>query len=75
MIIGFDFTEPVFMHAILHVQDDLRTEFVMDDNELKYFFQKYEIYIGNSPVYTENQKCSDGPFLDPDLRSAYVFDS
>ena len=50
------------MHAILHVQDDLRTEFVMGDNELKYFFQKYEIYIGNSPVYTENQKCADGSF-------------
>ena len=38
------------------------------------FFQKYEIYIGDSANYSENTKVPGGPFLDPYQQSGHVFD-
>ena len=75
MIIGFDFGEPVFMHAILHAQDtiDCTWSYSVGSSYLKNFFQNYEVFIGNSSNYTENTKCAGGPFLDPSDSSSYAF--
>ena len=50
-ILGFDFKEAVFMHAITHVADlygGNSWEHTLD----KDLFQNYNIYIGNSLDYT-----------------------
>ena len=75
MIIGFNFGEPVFMHAILHAQDTINCvePTYVGSSYLKNFFQNYEVFIGNSSNYTENTKCAGGPFLDPADSSSYVF--
>ena len=77
MIIGFDFGESVFIHAILHSQDDLNTGVPRQDDftNLINFFQNYEIYIGNNTDYSKNHKCAGGPFLNPNEPTTYVFDS
>ena len=54
MIIGLDFSESVFIHAILHSQDDLTTVYPYYDTNLEYFYQNYEIYIGDSSSYSDN---------------------
>ena len=52
MVIGLDFGEPVFMHAILHTTDDRSLKFAFIQDQLKYFFLKYEIYIGDNADYS-----------------------
>ena len=73
MIIGFDFSEAVFMHAILYAQDTIVCNWAasVGSSYLKNFFQKFEIYIGNSDNYLENTKCTGGPFLDASESSSY----
>ena len=75
VVIGFDFTEPVFMHAVLWAQDVLSGGFPanLGPSDSKNFFQKYEVYIGNSADYLENTKCAGGPHLDYNDSSSYVF--
>ena len=56
MIVGIDFQESLFMHAILHVQDLLsgwnpRSHKI---NKLHRFIQNYEIYIGDNSDYSQN---------------------
>ena len=38
------------------------------------FFQNYEIYIGDNSNYAANELCANGPFLDPNDSSSYVYD-
>ena len=73
-IIGFDFSESVFIHAVLHSQDELNVNTVMSAGPeyLKNFFQSYEIYIGDSENYNENKRCPGGPFLNPNDSESYV---
>ena len=52
MVIGLDFGEPVFMHAILHTSDDRNAFKAYLQKQLKYFFLKYEIYIGDNADYS-----------------------
>ena len=64
------------MHAIVHSQNYFVTKYPNQENasKVKYFFQNYEIYIGNDSDYTKNTKCAGGPFLHPDDPDSYVFD-
>ena len=76
MIIGFDFSESVFIHAIVHAQDQLSGFRAYDEgiSYLKNFYQNYEIFIGNNSSFSKNQKCDGGPFLDPNNSATYVHD-
>ena len=76
MIIGFDFSESVFIHAIVHAQDQLSSWYAYESglSFLKKFYQNYEIFIGNNSSFSLNQKCAGGPFLDPNDSATYVHD-
>ena len=76
MIIGFDFSETVFIHAIVHAQDQLSglNGYSPGLSSLKNFYQNYEIFIGNNSSFSENEKCAGGPFLDPNDSATYVHD-
>ena len=37
----------------------------------KYLAANWEVYIGNSPVWHENQKCPDGPWLKSDYKDVF----
>ena len=56
MIIGIDFSESVFMHAILMVHDHIEPflHFAQGTSDLPKFFRNYEIYIGDSDDYSQN---------------------
>ena len=65
------------MHAVVHAQDYYNTEYPHEEVPIadwKFFFQNYEIYIGNDSSYMNNKKCAGGPFLHQDDPNSYVFD-
>ena len=76
MIIGFDFTESVFIHAVLHTQSEgsLPYSSSYGPSSLKHFYQNYEVYIGDHSIYSYNQKCAGGPFLDPSNPTTFKLD-
>ena len=73
-VLGFQFEEPVFMHAITHVANQYNGSFVTNHTNKSEYFQNYEIYIGNSSNYNQNPKCPGGPFLRTDDDDSYVED-
>ena len=74
MITGIDFKEPLFMHAVTHVQD-VRNGESYDYTNVYGLYQNYDIHIGNDPDYTKNQKCAGGPHLQFDDPGSYVYDA
>ena len=74
LIIGFEFSESVFMHAVTHAQDHRGGHSSnIGTAHLKHLLQNYEIYIGDSPDYSQNTKVPGGPFLHPDHQDTYVY--
>ena len=73
-VLGFQFEEPVFMHAITHVANQYSGSFVTNHSNKSEFFQNYEIHIGNDTNYNKNPKCSGGPFLSINADDSYVTD-
>ena len=75
MILGLDFRESVFMHAILLVHDLPNGDESWTKNSLLWrYFQNYEIHIGDSPDYETNTKCAGGPFLNAEDPQSFVHD-
>ena len=76
VILGFDFTESVFIHAVLHTQSEgnLSHAYMYGPSSLKHFYQNYEVYIGDHTVYSYNQKCPGGPFLDPSDPTTFTYE-
>ena len=75
MILGLDFTESVFMHAVLMVHDfgPTKIHYNQGTDSLSYYFRNYEIYIGDNSNYLRNEKCTGGPHLNPNDVNTYVF--
>ena len=44
------------------VQDTYKGLFPYEHTNTKEFVQNFEIYIGNDPTYSANQRCPGGPF-------------
>ena len=67
LIIGFNLSESVFIHAVTHAQDLLDgATYLFGTQGLKIYIQNYEIFIGEFADYTKNAKVPGGPFLHPD---------
>ena len=75
MILGLNFGESVFMHSILLVTDTYKfnLHFWNEFGWYKNFFRNYEIYIGDSEVFSENEKCPGGPHMKLDDPNNYAF--
>ena len=64
VVLGVQFPEPVFQHAVLAVTSIHKLDYVDQANSaLNDGLQNFEIYIGNDPDYTMNAACSGGPHL------------
>lgn len=50
------------IHAVVVVQDLFAGYTHIHTNQNEYF-QNFEVYIGNSPDYSQNPKCPGGPFM------------
>ena len=75
LVIGYEYSESVFMHAITHGQDHLDgNSWVQVTSDLKHLLQNYELFIGEDADYTKNTKVPGGPFLHPDNQDTYAFD-
>ena len=74
LILGFDFKESVFMHAITHVADLRSKRPSYEDSDVSKLYQNYNIYIGDNVDYTDNTKCEGGPFLNVDDIDSYQYD-
>ena len=75
LVIGFEYSESVFMHAVTHAQDHLNGQsYAQITADLKHLLQNFEIYIGEFADYNQNTKVPGGPFLHPDNQNTYVFD-
>ena len=75
LVIGYEYSESVFMHAITHGQDHLGGgSSTQGTAGLKNLLQNYELFIGEDADYTKNAKVPGGPFLHPDNQDTYAFD-
>ena len=71
MELALNMGKPVFVHAVLVVQDVLGGTNGNHSTSTSWL-QNFEIYIGNSSDYTKNSKCLGGPFMKVDDVSNYV---
>ena len=75
LVIGLEYSESLFMHALTHAQDQLTNySWTQGTGDLKHLLQNFEIYIGEFADYNQNTKVPGGPFLHPDNQDTYVFD-
>ena len=72
--LGVSFPQTVFIHGILAVQDLYDKTWAYDYLDENFRLQNFEIYVGHSANYLDNEKCSGGPFLKIDEDSSYVYD-
>ena len=66
-VLGFDLGSAKFQHAVLLVQDLINSRMIDSlDPEGKLAAQytsSWEVYIGNSSVWSQNIQCAGGPYL------------
>ena len=73
MALALNMGKPVFVHAVLVVQD-IFSKYNENGSTSKQWLQNFEIYVGNVKTYSKNSKCPGGPFLKTDDASNYVSD-
>lgn len=78
IVLGFDFGESVFMHAIMHAHDQFGLNEGTNlpnnsDGNMRKLFQNFQVHIGDSASYASNAQCAGGPFLDPSKQSTFVY--
>jgi hypothetical protein len=64
-IIGLDHGRVIIQNSVLLVQDQLKGWINYLDNTYfdQYYASQWEVYIGDSTMYSENPKCPGGPHL------------
>ena len=86
-ILGIDLAASYFIHAILLVEDVLTSVWsthwtiIGAYADTKHRFQRFEVYIGDSSNYLDNEKVEGGPWLydpadsnDPDYTTFGIYD-
>ena len=65
-MLGYDHGEEKFQHAILFIQD-LLSGYPNTPNDLadrpNFYTLNWTVYVGNSPIWSENPACPGGPHL------------
>ena len=72
-VFGVDFGEKVFVHAI-YIEQDKYDGNIWNHSETTEYLQNFEVYIGDSEVYSENKKCPGGPFMKLNDLASYTYD-
>ena len=61
-ILGFDFGQSLFQHALLAVEDLFSVELV-----------GFDVYVGDNPEWSQNEICAGGPFGGGDKKGAEIW--
>ena len=63
MIITLDLQNPMFVHAVLIIQDLFSHHRPEDHKNSNQYLQNLQLYIGNDVDYKKNALCPGGPFM------------